>query len=133
MKRFHRRLGKKSRRRACGDRGMKKWLFFYNPSPILLLSSCPLKIFMKFYVLNKVTLCKHNSPNVLSDFLISILFNSSKFSLCKKSTITPADHFKFSDNVLLGTGGIVVTYRDEHVRPARCRLKTCQPPKCYIL
>lgn len=94
MKRFHRRLGKKSRRRARGDKGMNNSLFLYNPSNLGLLLNRPLKIFMKFYLAHiLVILCKHNLPNVLSDFLISILFNSSKFSLYKESTITRADHF----------------------------------------
>ena len=49
--------------------------------------------------LGKRQLCKHNLLNVLSDFLIFSLFNSSKFSLYKKSRITRADHFSYSDNL----------------------------------
>lgn len=70
-------------------------------------------------------LCKYNLLNVLLDFLIFILFNFLKFSLCKKLMIIFVDYFKFFDNVLFGIGGIVVIYWDEYVWLVRCWLKIC--------
>lgn len=100
MKTFHRRLGKKSRRSSRRGKGMEMSSF----SLIWIVNqNCFHSVAKNIYEIlsgwNNGILYKHHLPNVLSDFLILSLFNSSKFSLYKKSRITRADHFWLSDNL----------------------------------